>query len=75
MTEGNIKIAPNYFVNQMEGKLEFHTEEEQQRLMEEHCANYTTDRVVCYCNSCLRGVIQGGANGVHLIDLIMQTAN
>lgn len=74
MREGNVKIAPKYFIDEMEGKLEFHTEEEQQKLMEEHSKLYTTERIVCYCNSCLRGVTQGGANGVHLIDLIMQTA-
>lgn len=74
MRETNIKISPNYFVNQMEGKLELQTEEEQQKLMDDHCKLYTTERVVCYCNSCLRGVKQGGANGFHLMDLIMQTA-
>ncbi len=73
MQPGNIDIAPNYFVESMEGKLELHTPEEQQKLMDEHCKKYTTDRVVCYCNSCLRGVKQGGTNGVHIIELIMQT--
>lgn len=72
MKPGNVKIAPKYFVESMEGKLELHTPEEQQKLMDEHCSKYTTDRIVCYCNSCLRGVKQGGANGVHIIELIMQ---
>lgn len=74
MRETNIKIAPNYFINQMVGKLELHNEEEQKKLMEEHCKLYSTDRVVCYCNSCLRGAKQGGVNGVHLMDIIMQTS-
>jgi hypothetical protein len=65
MTDSNIKLAPNYFVNRMEGKLKLHTEEEQQELMEEHCKQYKTERIICYCNACLRGVKQGGANGIH----------
>ena len=71
MLPTNKKIAPNFFVDYMANNIELHSTEEQQELMEVHCRKYTTDRVVCYCNACLRGVIQGGAKGVHLMDLIL----
>lgn len=70
--ERAMKVAPKYFTEKMKGTIALNTKEEQQKIMENHCKLYTTDRVVCYCNSCLRGVKQGGANGVHLMDLIMQ---
>lgn len=70
MREDNIRLAPRYFVDQMEGKLELHTPEEQQALMEENGKRYHTERVAVYCNSCLRGLLAGGVNGVHVMDLI-----
>lgn len=71
MIPANKKIAPKFFVDYMEDKLDIHNEEQQQKLMEDNCKKYTTDRVICYCNACLRGVLQGGGNGIHLMDLIM----
>ena len=44
-------------------------EEEWEQRMQDHVSQYTTDRVVCYCNACLAGVKLGGANGVHILEL------
>lgn len=38
--------------------------------MREHCRQYSTDPVVCYCHSCLEGLLQGGADGRHLASLL-----
>ena len=70
MREENIRIAPHYFADQMEGKLELHTPEEQKALMEKNGKRYDTERVALYCNSCLRGLLLGGVNGVHVMDLM-----
>ena len=70
MRPGNLAIAPGYFGRQMEGYLELHSAEEQQALMEVHCQSYPAGRMVCYCNSCLRGIQQGGGDGVHLMELM-----
>lgn len=70
MLERNILIAPHTFGEGMEGQLELHTPEEQQKLMEEHAKTCGPCRVVAYCNSCLRGLKQGGARGVHLMELL-----
>ena len=42
---------------------------EKQQLMQEWVKQYETDRVAVYCNSCLKGVLLGGADGVHVLDL------
>ena len=43
--------------------------QEKQRIMQEWVKQYETDRVAVYCNSCLKGVLLGGADGVHVLDL------
>lgn len=75
MREENIRIAPHYFVDQMEECLEIHTPKEQQILMEENSKRYHTNRVAVYCNSCLRGLEQGGVKGIHVMDLMFPENN
>lgn len=70
MREDNIRIAPHYFVDQMEGQLKLCAPGEQQLLMEENKKRYHTNRVAVYCNSCLRGLSQGGVEGIHVMDLM-----
>lgn len=67
----NARFAPNRFVQNAEGMFQPHTEEEIQALMEEHCAQITTDKVVCYCVPCTKGIRQGGKQGLHLLDMIL----
>ncbi len=38
--------------------------------MQRHAAQYTTKRAVAYTNGTLGGIQMGGANGVHILDLI-----
>lgn len=71
MREANLRIAPEYYGPRMDGQLELCSPEEQQRRMETHARQIQTGRVACYCNACCRGLLQGGANAVHLMDLIM----
>ena len=37
--------------------------------MEEWVQQYQTERVVAYCNACVKGIVLGGARGVHLLQL------
>ena len=39
-----------------EGMFVTHTEEEQKQLMEEHCQQYQTKKVVAYCHYCTEGL-------------------
>ena len=43
--------------------------EEKKRRMEEWVRQYETPRVTVYCNTCLKGVLLGGADGIHVLDL------
>ncbi len=66
----NLDIAPVYFENVRDHGLELIPEEEQRLRMEEWVKQYTTNRVITYCTACLKGVRLGGANGVHLMELM-----
>lgn len=66
----NARFAPRHYVEQAQGKFLPHTEEEQIAIMRAHCAQYTTDTVVCYCHYCLEGLLQGGIDGRHLAALV-----
>lgn len=70
VSESNLKLAPKYFSKLQEEYIEVIPPEEQKERMTAWVSQYKTPRVVVYCNSCLKGVLLGGANGIHLLDLI-----
>ena len=47
--------------------------EAQKQLMREQTAKYTPPLTVAYCNRCTAGILLGGGNGVHLMELCMGT--
>lgn len=71
----NLDIAPKYFSQVRDHGLKLLSEEEQAVHMKEWVKQYTTEKVVTYCNACLRGVQIGGAKGVHLMELMMAQRN
>ncbi len=73
VVEKNMKIAPQYFIRVQNEGLELIPKEEQAARMQEWAKQYGTKRVVTYCTACLKGVLLGGAEGVHLLDLLMGT--
>lgn len=38
--------------------------------MKDHCAQYETDTVVCYCHYCLEGLKTGEVDGRHIAHLL-----
>lgn len=66
----NAKLAPKRFVEGARGFFEPHSEEEKRRLMVEYCARIKTERVICCCHYCLRGLKLGGARALHLAQLL-----
>ena len=66
----NPKLAPKHYVEGAKGLFVPHTEDEQNRLMEEYCAGIKTDTVVCYCHYCLEGLLAGGKDARHIAQLI-----
>lgn len=70
ISESNLKLAPKYFTKLKNEYITVIPKDEQKAEMERWVSQYKTKRVVVYCNSCLTGVLLGGADGIHLLDLI-----
>lgn len=66
----NMAWAPKHFVYGAEDKFIPHTEEEQTAIMQEYCRQFDGEEVVCYCHYCHTGLKRGGANSVHLAELL-----
>ncbi|MBR4455233.1 MAG: hypothetical protein IKS32_03310 [Solobacterium sp.] len=73
ISEKNLMLAPRTFQKLKQEYIEIQPPEAVEKLMKQHSQQYRTARVCVYCNSCLKGVQIGEAEGVHLLDLI--TAN
>lgn len=72
ISKSNLQLAPKYFTRFQNEMVRVIPADQQKQEMEEWVKQYTTDRVVCYCNGCLAGLELGGANAVHLVDLIAE---
>lgn len=42
----------------------------QDAFLKDYCRQNTTDKVVCYCMSCLDGINRGGKQALHLVELL-----
>lgn len=67
-----LKGAPIYYGKFNEQMIKLMDKDDQEEEMRKWVSQYTTARVVTYCNSCYKGVLLGGANGVHIIDLLVK---
>ena len=66
----NPRLAPKHYVEGAEGLFIPHTEEEQKQIMTDHCKQYQTETVICYCHYCLEGLKTGGKDGRHVAELL-----
>ena len=66
----NLREAPRYYGEYLPGHITPVPQEEWPRLYREHAALYTTPRVACYCNVCTTSAREGGADALHLAELI-----
>ena len=69
-TESNGKLAHNRYVVQGAHMFTPMTPEEQRQHFKEHCRQITTKRVACYCKFCKDGIVMGGKEGIHLLELL-----
>jgi hypothetical protein len=46
-----------------------------EKIMHEHVQQYPTEYVICYCNTCYKGIQTGGGHPIHLAQLLFQTVN
>ena len=66
----SIREAPRYFGEIVPRFATPMPEAEWHGVLEAHAKAYTTRRVVGYCNTCVTGARQGGADAVHLAQLL-----
>lgn len=71
MQPGNLKLAPKAFA-EIEPFVTLLSPEEQKARMVEY-ASHLDGKVVVYCNACLTGLLDGGADAVHLMELLTGT--
>lgn len=72
VSKSNLQLAPDYFGRFQNEMVNVIPAEQQKEEMKQWVSQYRTDRVVCYCNSCLKGLKLGGANAVHMVDLLAE---
>ena len=70
VSENNLTLAPDFFGKIQRDYVEEIPPDEQVLRMKQWVSQYTTRRTAAYCNACLKGIQLGGAEGVHLLELI-----
>jgi|GEM_PF-445770 len=66
----NIEMAPGYFKEYLQNYITIIPQEKWKGLFEEHARLYKTARIACYCNVCTSAAVEGGAEALHLAELI-----
>ena len=42
----------------------------QEKYMQEYVQQFDNKKIICVCNRCLKGILLGKGNGVHLLELL-----
>ena len=66
----NQQEAPKYYKDYLPAHVTIVPKEEWPERFRQQATLYTTDRVVCYCNTCTTSAREGGANAFHLAELL-----
>ena len=66
----NPKLAPKHYVEGAVGKFIPCSSEEQKEIMMEYCSQFNNHMVICYCHYCLEGLLMGGADAMHLVQML-----
>lgn len=69
-TESNAKLAPKRYVQQYPHMFQPIPKEERPAHFKKYCEQFTTDKVVCYCRSCRNGLLMGGKQALHVLELL-----
>ena len=72
MRPDNFTLAPLRFA-EIKKDMQSKSPEEIDAYLKNYCQRFTTERVSCYCNSCLSGLVQGlpeGKRAVHVAELL-----
>jgi hypothetical protein len=72
MRPDNFTLAALHFA-EIKKDMQSKSPEEIDAYLKNYCQRFTTERVSCYCNSCLSGLVQGlpeGKRAVHVAELL-----
>ena len=69
-TEAEKRFAPRRYVIEGGHMYKPIPPEEEDPWLQNYCSKIGTERVVCYCVTCLDGINRGGKKGVHLLELL-----
>lgn len=69
-TQSNQQLAPNLWLKRAPEIANVIPKDKQAEYFKEYCKKFKTDKVVCYCKSCVSGINMGEKIGVHLIELL-----
>ena len=72
MRPDNFTLAPRRFA-EIKKDMQSKSPEEIDVFLRDYCRRFTTERVACYCNSCLTGLAQGlpeGKQALHVAELL-----
>lgn len=70
----NLAEAPRYFGEYLPAHLNVLPEARWGEVFRAQAAKYGPGRIACYCNTCCAGAREGGADAVHLAELIFSGA-
>ena len=68
--ESDAKLAPKRYVQEGAHMFQPIPPEERPAHFKKYCEQFTTDKVVCYCRSCRGGLLMGGKNALHVLELL-----
>lgn len=68
--ESDAKLAPKRYVEQGAEMFRPIPKEEKPAYFQEYCAQIPTEKVVCYCKSCRGGLLMGGKQAFHILELL-----
>lgn len=69
-TESNAKLAPKRYAQDFAHMFQPLDPEARKAYFVDYCKQFTTDKVVCYCKSCRGGLMQGGKQALHILELL-----
>lgn len=69
-TDVEKKFAPRRYWIEGANRYQNLSTEDQKEYLKKHCEKIMSNKVVCYCLSCLDGIKVGGKEAIHLIELL-----
>lgn len=74
-SESNAKLAHQRYAVKYSHLFTPMEPEAQAEYLKKHCAGIETDKTVCYCATCTKGICMGGKRGSYLLELLFPSGS